>query len=185
MSNQPFEGDEMIGHAIKALMGRWMVSAIIETGTEYGATAIALRKFGLPTFTIEVDEGLFLDHYKNLLKSMVIPICGPSPQVLPELIRLYNRVLLYLDAHSMSGTVVKNELKVIAEYTHKPPVIVVHDVKVPGKDFGYDICTDGTELTFEYFSDLLPAIYPDGFDYRFNTEAYGARRGVVYITPKE
>ena len=184
MSDKPFEGDELIGHAIKALIDRWMPSAIIETGTEYGATAIALRKWGLPVFTIESNPQSFIIRFEHLIRNGVIPLCGQSYALLPELVRLYNRLLFFLDAHTMDGTSVRHELKEIARCV-KPPVIVVHDVKVPDKDFGYDIYTDGTELTFEYFSDLLLAIYPDGFDYRFNTEAYGARRGVVYITPKE
>lgn len=185
MNHQPFEGDDMIGWAIKGLIDRWMPSAIIETGTEYGHTAVAMRKWGLPVFTIEKDERLFLKCYPWLLGEGVIPICALSPQVLPELCRSYLRVLCFLDAHTMHGSYVREELAVMTNCLH-PPVIVVHDVKVPdAPDLGYDIYANGTELTFEYFSDLLPAIYPDGYEHRFNKEAYGARRGCCFITPKE
>jgi hypothetical protein len=62
------------------------------------------------------------------------------------------------------------------------PVIVIHDFKVNG--LGYDTY-NGQELDFDYILPALKECYPDGFSYEYNKQAEGARRGVIFIYPKQ
>lgn len=184
MIDQAFEGDQFIWQEITALIKKWDIRTIIETGTEYGVTTARLSCSGLPVFTIECDLDKYNSRWRDLAKLGIVPLFGYSDLLIEPILRsipVHHRILFYLDAHSNAGSPIRGELKSIQEHCIWPPVIVIHDCKVPNRDFGHDVYDDGTELTLDYFKDLLT--WPHKFYY--NDKAEGARRGVLYITPTE
>ena len=63
------------------------------------------------------------------------------------------------------------------------PIIVIHDFKTNNPELGYD-SYNGNDFCFDWIENHIKKIYPNGFDYYYNTEAVGAKRGLIYITPK-
>lgn len=185
MKEQPYEGDHYIGLQIRSILDELpMIQAIIETGTEFGATAIALSKFHKPVITIEHNIETFALTKNEVIGHGVSPICGSSPKILPSIFHLLSGkpTFLYLDAHDHKGTVIRDELKAVGNFAYPIPVIAIHDIKNPEHpEFGYDVYEDGTELTWDYIKDYVT--WPH--EKIYNHIAAGAKRGVLYLFPKE
>ena len=172
---KPFEGDTFIPQEILKLKERFNIKTVLETGSQYG--------FTLKWFTDNFDKAIgceinvdFYNYCKqqflNIIHSNSVFVIGINPAD-----------LIYLDAHGFGTECpLKQELQQIINSQSKP-VIVIHDFKVQGKDFGYD--TYEYELCYEEIKEYLDKIYPDGHDYHYNEEANGARRGIIYIYPKQ
>jgi hypothetical protein len=117
--------------------------------------------------------------------------------------------LFFLDAHWGRKLPLLDELEAISELDFKK-VIVIHDFFVPYTDFRFDeyliepnmikyyfksfinwLCDmQGFEEAFkrqrldmEFIKDKLDKIYPDGYNYNYNTKAEGAKVGLIYIYP--
>lgn len=185
-----YEGDSFIGLEIAKLVQKFAVKVIIETGTYLGNTTKKLVKFA-PVYTVEINEANFNSAKENLgalVPEMVVMKHGNSVDALiewmPRWSDLKEQVLLFLDAHWNDYCPLLDELKVIAENGLKP-VIVIHDWKVPGRpDLGFD-SYKGQDYTFEWIQESIEKIYGvDGYAYHYNDEAEGAKRGVIYIYPK-
>lgn len=179
-----FNGDTYICGEFARLVSRWSIKTIVETGTCHGATARLLAGMVPVVHTIELDPKWFLwsahlDEFRGVTRHR-----GSSPDVLAKILPDLTRpVMFYLDAHWKAYWPLLDELRVIAEHSMDDAVIVIHDCKVPGRNFGYDVY-DGQELCFDYVASSLQHIYGDnGFAYYFNDKATGARRGVLYVTP--
>ncbi len=178
-----FEGDTVLAGEIVKLVVENHIRTVIETGTEYGGTATAFSQMVPDVVTIDVKRKW------ESLPNNVRFIEGDSRVVLPYAIGAATPpILFYLDAHTQDFSQIcplREELRLISNYAHKypPPVIVIHDAKVPGKDLGYATFSH-SPISYDYVADLLPDIYPRGYDYHFNSEATGARRGVLFIEPQ-
>lgn len=182
--NLPFEGDTFIKAELIKLRDKFNLAFCVETGTQYGSTTLELHDVFGHVFTIEADENNF-NYAKKRFDGIgsIVPVFGKSEYKLPGVFHNDN-TLIYLDAHGgePGGCPLKKELSVIASKNRKNICIAIHDFKVPGTDFGYD--TYDYELCFEEIEPYLNMVYRDGFDYHYNTEADGARRGIIYIYPK-
>jgi hypothetical protein len=179
---KPFEGDTFIKGEIVSLRNRFALESCIETGTQFGSTTIALERIFDNVFTIEANKD-YVDFAKSRLLNSTLCIHGFSQDALKQL--NIDNCLYYLDAHGhdTGGCPLKFELEVLGWKNYKNICIVIHDFKVPGKDFGYDAYD--YELCFEEIEGHLKVIYPEGFDYHYNSEADGEKRGVIYIYPKK
>ena len=182
----PFEGDTFIPLEILSLKSKFKLKHFIETGTQYGATTEFLSDYfkGGINFTIEADEDYFVKAAERLEHSEVALILDRSEVALGHLKPIEN-TLFFLDAHGCAtgGCPLKEELSIIADYKLKNKVIVIHDFKVPNyPDFGFD--TYDFELNFEEIEKQLKQVYPEGFNYHYNSQANGAKRGIIYIYPK-
>jgi hypothetical protein len=94
------------------------------------------------------------------------------------------RVLFYLDAHWHDYWPLRDELRAIAGIDGPRPVVVIHDVQVPGRPhLGFD-AYHGTPLDLEYVRDGLDAIYHGTCVFHYNDVAAGARRGVLFVQPR-
>jgi len=135
------------------------------------------------------------DAVLDLMRLKIEPVLGDSSKLLSGLIdSAFHPILFYLDAHG-GGANESNvnpfleELEQIAlvESCRDSCVIVIHDFKVPDKEWGYNWgAWDGREpepLSYELISSYLERIYPDGHNYHYNEEADGMQRGVIYIYP--
>lgn len=177
-----FEGDTYIGSELIKLRDRFKIKYCVETGTQYGASTKALSGIFDNVISIEADPVFFSMAGENIKDENVVLIEGMSEEVL-NLIEPDN-VLYYLDAHgcNIGGCPLKKELTIISGKKHKNVSIAIHDFKVPDKDFGFD--SYDFDLSFEEIEAYLNFIYPKGFNYHYNEEADGAKRGIIYIYSK-
>jgi hypothetical protein len=90
-------------------------------------------------------------------------------------------ILFYLDAHWESHLPLLDELKHIAA-SGVNAVIAIHDFYVPNSGFGFDTY-HGQKLDFQFIEPYLSAIYPNGYNYFYNTVAEGHKRGLIFIEP--
>lgn len=94
--------------------------------------------------------------------------------------------LIFLDAHWYKNPLL-SELHAIATHGIKP-VIAIHDFKVPDHpELGYDVyAKQNITYDFAYIKESIENIYgKDGYEYHYNSEATGDKRGCIFIYPKE
>lgn len=181
-----FENDTHLKAELQRLISKWQVRTILETGTEYGGSANAFAAMHPVETVITIDlEQKFGTHdlhphvhfYKGdsrrvLLNALIPPLTDPK--------------LIFLDAHSSIETdecPLRHELQaVIDARLPEPPIIVIHDCKVPGKSFGFDTYKDGP-ICWEWVSDLIVRIYPGGYEKHYNEESSGSKRGCLFVEP--
>ncbi len=175
-----YEGDTFIHEEIKGLIKEFGIEVIVETGTYLGATTRRFLEFGIPVYSFEIDP-------ENYSKATTVAKGAKIYQMdsvdglktyLPEI--KDKKILFFLDAHWEKHCPLLDELALIAQHGIKP-VIIIHDFKVPGKDFGFD-SYNGQDFEFEWIRPALEKIYPQ-FTYYYNHKANGAKRGVIYIHP--
>lgn len=180
----------------------------IETGTHLGHGAMHASLYCKQVITIEIVNEFRLQAMQAWLKARFQPTqmfpesCwqyysrsitsyhGDSSSLLKELLHSAWEnvpVCFYLDAHWHEYWPLQDELSVIAEKHPRNCVIIIHDFKVPGKDFLYD-SYGGQDLDYDYVKDALARINPD-FKIFYNEECdpkdepYASRRGILYATP--
>lgn len=158
------------------------IATVIETGTLYGVTTQAFADMVRNVITIDVNPTFQpLTQHPN-----VTALVGDSARVMDQVMPTLQRpALFFLDAHDagLNVSCVLEELRVIARYAWKESVIAIHDFKVEGKDFGFDTY-NGLPLDLEYIRVELKWFFENGFTTRFNTQAEGDYRGVMFIEPK-
>lgn len=183
-----FEGDHFLKAEIEALIKKHSIDLVIETGSFYGHTTKQFAKMVKRVITIEANAEYYREACENLKDfKNVKPFYGESQKVLPSLLdkRVQKKkVLFFLDAHWQEHCPLNDELAAIAAAGMKP-VIVIHDFKVPGHPtLGFDTY-NGKALSIGFVYDSLVKIYGPTFDYHYNVVAAGARRGCVFIEPKQ
>jgi hypothetical protein len=189
-----FEGDPNVMPVIEQLAKKHNLKAVIETGTFYGNTTARFAELGLPVKTIESQPMQFKAAYDNLKakgfdvdqwdKGTIHLIQAHSHNCLNEVIESTKakNIFFYLDAHWESHLPLLDELKHIAA-SGVNAVIAIHDFYVPNSGFGFDTY-HGQKLDFEFIEPYLSAIYPNGYNYFYNTVAEGHKRGLIFIEPK-
>lgn len=185
--NKPFEGDTFIKAELVKLRDIFGLKNCVETGTQYGSTALELLDVFKSVVTIEADKELYEQAKKRFrdlnLHGWVYSLFGKSEDGLIKM-TVFDNTLYYLDAHggNTGGCPLKKELEIIAQKNCNNICIAIHDFKVPGHpELGYD--TYDFELCYEEIEPYLKMIYPNGFNYHYNSEADGAHRGIIYIYP--
>lgn len=183
--NEAFEGDTYIKEELIKLRDKFGLKLCVETGTQYGSTTLELDRIFKSVVTIEADKSLCEVAVQRFEHTDILLLCGLSDKIL-QIFKFKDNILYYLDAHGgkTGGCPLKEELILITINNHKNVCIAIHDFKVPGKDFGFDTFDD-FELRYEEIEPYLKMIYEDRFDYHYNTEANGARQGIIFIYPKK
>jgi hypothetical protein len=152
----------------------------VETGTFKGHTTVGLAKLFPKVYTIELDEALYqqttprFDVYHN-----VTALHGNSPEVIQRILpELDYPLFVYLDAHWNTYWPLRDELTPLLS-VKRPKLIMIHDVRVPGRSFGYDAYA-GRPCDLDLIGDLLSH---DECRYAFNdrTAPNSANRGVLFI----
>lgn len=181
-----YEGDTFIHGEIEKLVKKYDINLIIETGTYHGATSKRLSEFA-HVISFEVNKENFKISKENTktFGNKITLFNENSVAGLKNGFGLFQKEkrLYFLDAHWWDHCPLLEELELIAKDENKP-VIVIHDFKVPGKDFGFD-SYKGQDFTFEWIKPSIEAIYGKNYDYHFNDKADGGYRGVIYIYPKK
>lgn len=182
--DEAFGRDGHLESAMRKLVAGHRILTVVETGSWRGYTTRRFAEFVPRVHTIELDPEMARAARETLLDTANATVHdGSSAHLLPELIPNLSRpVLYYLDAHWYRDWPLFEELESIARLAGEC-VIVIHDVKVPGKDFGFD-SYGGRALTFELVKPYLDKL-PFKWRHSFNEEAEGHRRGVLFITPEQ
>lgn len=189
-NQRAFEKDTILASTMEALCKKHGIRAVVETGTEYGGTANAFAKWVSWVWTCDVE----LKVEEGDLSPRVSVAIGDSRALLPHMISAASTLqplLFFLDAHTSNPHDVcplVEELwaikRAVLSQQIKPPVIVIHDCKVPNHpELGFDDSATGP-ISWDMVKDVVPEIYPDGFKVRYNDKAEGAKRGVMIIEPK-
>ena len=157
------EAPEM-GLYLAGLAERFDVDTAFETGTSWGFTTIFLAHHFARVFTVEISKDTFPFSIRNLQPySNVECHLGSSEKVLHQVLPTLagKPVLFYLDAHWNEHWPLLEELKEISE-THKNNcIIVIDDIKVPGRpDIPYD-AYGKDECSYEYIHKELSQVFTE------------------------
>ncbi len=192
LNEKGFEGDKFLKEEFQRLIDKHKTNIIIETGTYLGNTTKQLAEMVATVFTVEENEDYFFkSNAKFVTARNVLNYKGSSVDILPGILagpitsgESNQNVLFFLDAHWGENNPLLQELEIIANHKIKP-IIVIHDFKVPDHpELGYD-SYDGQDYEWSWIEKSVEAIYgPGGYTYHYNTQAEGAKRGVIFIEPK-
>lgn len=190
MNKKPFEGDKILEKQVRTIAQKHNIFIVIETGTEFAATTERFATMVPFVYTMEQNPKTY-QIARQFVPANSMLFYGSSEMILPVVIEHLNpngKFLFYLDAHAqgMPCPLLK-ELEIISKYGLKP-VIVIHDCKVPDHpELGYD-SFNGWNIELENIREQLDAIYLAGenvgYTVSYNSEAEGAKRGVIFIEPK-
>jgi hypothetical protein len=183
----PFNGDEIAMQRVNELRIEFDLKEAVETGTCFGSTTQFLASIFDTVTTIENNRNYYYLALNRLLKVRNIEfVKGDSSQVLLKHIeKLTDKTFIFLDAHWEKSCPLIDELIQIGNAKLRP-VIMIHDFKVPNHpELGYD-SYNGIPFTFDYIKRQVERIYGFGnYNIEYNSQAVGAKRGIIYITPKK
>lgn len=183
---EPFNGDIWAIEKVRELIDKYNLKGCIETGTCFGSSTQLFAELFDRVTTIE-NNRVYHSIAKNRLWRLknVQFVKGDSAQVLlRETEGFKDNTLFFLDAHWEKSCPLIDELIQIANSKLRP-VIMIHDFKVPGRDdLGFD-SYNKQEFTFEWIKKHIDRIFGvNGYHIEYNDRAEGAKRGIIYITPK-
>jgi len=197
--------DKEAYHEFNSLIDKFKPNRIIETGSYLGWSSKRLANFGIPVDTIEISK----KHY-NSAKNYLIGIDninihqGSSNLLLEQILEENEKnILFFLDAHWGEYWPLLDELEVIFRKKIENPIIIVHDVFIPGGNklrkkwsdgyytvedgsgskFGYDEYS-GVPLSYEYIKNKLDKIYNNNYDYHYTSKIDCVDSGLIYVYPK-
>lgn len=182
-----FEGDTIMKNRIKKLIADHGINLVIEGGTYLGGTARQFALMASEVVTIEINQAYFAKAVLNLaLCSNVRQYHGDTVEILPAVLaeKKNKKILFFSDAHWYDHNPMLAELEII-KHSGVKPIIAIHDFKVPGRaDLSFDTY-GGQDYEWEWIRESIEDIYGvDGFTIEYNTQATGAKRGIIYIIPK-
>ena len=182
--------DHHLCDLLRKIINTHGINLVIETGTNVGLSTVKLCEMGAPVISIDIDPNCTAIARERLLASGVKNyhlVTAESTATLAGLAPAIHvfRTLIFLDAHMGTDTKwpIFDELAAIPKRTG---ILVLHDIKVPGKDFAYApfVLPSGEQVDFEYahLRDALTAWSPT-HRLEYNEEAGGDRVGVAVVYP--
>ncbi len=183
-----FEGDFILKEFVKNIVDKNNFTHILEGGTYKGGTTKVFCEMVGYVQSIEINQE-FHEAAKGYLKTNsdnVDLYLGSTIEVMPGLIKDYpnDNYLFFCDSHWGPNNPLLKELEIIKDAGHKPHIII-HDFKVPGHpELGFDTY-GGQDYEWSWIESSINQIYGvDGYSVEYNSEAVGAKRGIIYISPK-
>jgi predicted O-methyltransferase YrrM len=182
-----FEGDNIMADRVRRLIKDHNIDLVIEGGTYLGGTTKRFALMCKEVATIEINLEYFTRAQKFLeLCHNVQMFFGSTVEILPELLEVHKnkKILFFSDAHWNEFNPMLAELEII-QHSGIKPVIAIHDWKVPGHpELGFDTYKD-IVYEWSWIEKSIEKIYGvDGYVREYNSNAEGAKRGIVYIWPK-
>ena len=181
-----FVGDSLVEAEISKLTAQYGIKSAVETGTYRGFTAKGLAAIVPMVYTIELMSNAYEYAASTLAATPnVQQFLGSSLQVLPDLIpKIDHPTLYFLDAHWHGNFPLREELEIIASYDPQP-IILIHDIKVPGHpELSHDPTPDGSPLCYKYVWPALKKIQSSWRCY-YNKKVVGGGIGVLFVIPCE
>lgn len=190
----PFNGDL---HAMKEFINmkeKYGLNVAVETGSCFFSTTKFLAENFEKVLTFEIVPKYYqiglqkVADMHNVGAFNTDSVSGLKEQ-LKGVDSLNQRLLFFLDAHWEQNCPLLDELQVIADsvqYLRLMPVIVIHDFVVPDHpELGFDTY-NGKSFDFDFIKEKVIAIekaYGNVFEVKYNSEATGAMRGIIYLIP--
>lgn len=178
-----FNNDTHLEEKFLQIRDKYQITSVIETGTYYADTTKWLSKNFEKVYTCEVNAEAYaiakkeLEGYDNVHHEL-----KASQQFLGEALEMAEgNILVFLDAHWYENPLLK-EIEIIGA-SGKSVILAIHDFKVPGKPFGYDVYPS---ITYEWkaIEQAVNAAYTSGYTKEYNQIAEGAKRGCIFIYPQ-
>ena len=178
--------DPFLVEKFKAIIAEHGITTLVETGVNEGKSSVILAGMVQKLISVDIDP-VCLDSCKNLVGNApnVEFHLGHSPDVLKHIMPDLDaaHTMFFLDAHwGDTAWPLPAEVEAV---TRGQGIFILHDIKVPGKDFGFDLYEiEGEMRPFEfqwvekYFKEWSPT-----FRVEYNEEAGGDRRGVAFVYP--
>lgn len=166
------------------LKNKYNIDTVIETGTYKGNTTVLFSSIFDHVYTIEVSDTYYkevstkLAQYKNIKCIM-----GSSQTVLKRILPglKEKRILFFLDAHWQSFWPLRHEIATIAKTHRDNSVIIIDDIKVPGREeIPFDKYGDN-ECSLEYVKKELDKAYSSYSYYYLIPENYDNKAKLVVI----
>lgn len=181
-----FASDGLLEEEIRRLITLHGIQSAVETGTYHGVTAEGLAALVSMVYTIEIDAQRFADSRERLsVLPNVKQFLGSSVDVLPDLIpQIRKPALYYLDAHWDGHEPLPQEVEIIA-LNDPRPVIVIHDMLVPGHPELYaGPLPGGSVYCYEWVQAGLEKIQAP-WRYYYNDQAEGLKIGIMFVVPDD
>jgi len=189
--HEPFNGDTFVCEEFLNLKKEYDIKIAIETGScMYSTTQWFGDNFD-KVYSVEINEDFAkYGRHKIADKNNVMCFIDDSISFIGNLKMLLpkdQRCIYFLDAHWGNVCPLLGELEQIANVpTTQPPIIVIHDFYTGDAELGYDDY-NGQPFTFEWIEPYVEKIEMAlncEYTYHFNSQSVGAKRGVIYLTPK-
>ena len=183
--NFAFNRSPEIGPFFKMLKDDFQITTVIETGTFEGSTTAFFARTFEEVHTIDISQK-YLNEAKERLSSFsnINFHLGSSQNVLSQILpALKNKyVLFYLDAHWNEYWPLLDELEEINKTHHHQCIVVIDDVKVPGRsDIPFD-AYKGRECSFEYAKEKIEQLF-DGYTMHYLIPANPQMRAKLILIP--
>lgn len=184
---EPFNGDTHLETTVKELKEKHGIKTALELGTCLGSTAVFLASLFDAYFGCDVQIDYLEITKERLRNTNGVSVHEDSREFLDFILRLYTTeepIFIFIDSHWGPNNPLLEELEIIAKSGHKP-ALLIHDFKVPGHpELGYDTYPDQNIVyEWDWIKEHIHAIYGENFTATYNSEATGAKRGVVIIEP--
>lgn len=168
------------------LRDKYNITTVIETGTYQGSSTAFFAHAFQEVHTIDISEK-FARHAKRNLRSLsnIHFYVGSSESILHEILYALQDqfVLFYLDAHWDEYWPLLDELDIINKTHHGRCIVVIDDVKVPGRDdVPYDSYA-GKECSYEYAKEKIEQVF-DEYEIHYLVPSNPAMRGKLVILPQ-
>ncbi len=159
-----FSSSAEIGSFFDYIKHLYSINTVVETGTYFGATTLWFSYLFDSVHTIELLENYYTSALCTLEERSNVSLhLGSSEIVLSDILPQMQETSLvfYLDAHWYSYWPLLNELEEISKTHRDNCIIIVNDIKVPGReDIPYD-SYNGFECSYEYIKPQLDKIFSE------------------------
>jgi hypothetical protein len=167
-----FNGCQEHQKKVDQILSQYKINYVVETGTFYGYTTAFFAERVKKVYTIELTPERWTQHpWGGSIFGSAVELLtgyenidmyeGNSPDVLPSILKEIpsdEPVLFYLDAHGYQYWPLLDELDIVADIIGSRSLIIIDDIKVPGKAYGYDTY-NGVECSLELIDSKLKKIY--------------------------
>ncbi len=186
-ANSAFNGAPEIASFVCMLKNRYNIDAAIETGSQYGYTTSFLASIFNEVHTVEIVSSTY-EVAQNNLRNFSNTIChlGCSTEVLKNILPgLESKPLLfYLDAHWEAYWPLRDEIEEISKTHRDNCIIMIDDIKVPGRpDIGFD-WSGGDECSYEYVKDKLEKAFSE-YNFYYVLPKRNESKAKLVIIPKK
>lgn len=191
---EPFNGDFILQEEIQRLIYKHNLVVALELGTCLGSSTLWLSEYFESVITSEINPEfarIANERFERYGKNNITLYQSDSRSALPVMLPTDVPVLIFIDSHWGPSNPLLEELNIIAHIGNKNVVLVIHDFKVPGHpELGWDeYKEEGIVYEWSWIESRVEKIYArDGYrkhyNHYYNSEATGAKRGVVFIEPK-
>jgi predicted O-methyltransferase YrrM len=176
---------------VKELKEKYKIEAALETGTWRGGTTKFFSCIFDTVYSIEIDSNYYSQAKLDLssFKNTSVILGDSGKDLLPILERELKekRLLCYLDAHWYSNWPLKNEIRQIAVTHRDNCILMIDDIKVPGRpDIQYDCYVQNgerLECSLDYVKNELDCLFTD-YEFFYIGDEYILGGHKLVVIPK-